>query len=164
MPSSTSNAEIKRNTSYVFGQDVNIEPGISSSFSDALATQPSFKKLFLSESMLYKKSLKSIFRTKSHAVYCPYRWSRNKSSSYCHQAPPLLQINAGKRVLQKYRKFARNLEYKRLHSIIPALSKRKYASKVNSFDMLHDILFLNFLENYNNCHIFAINQFLIQLG
>ena len=145
MSFNTSNAETKRNTSCVFGQDVNAEPSISSSFSDAFATQPSFKKLFLSESKLYKKSLKSIFHTKSHAVYCPYRWSRNKSSSYCHQAPPLLQINAGKRVLQKYRKFARNLEYKRLHSIIPSLSKRKYASKVNSFDMFHDTLFLNII-------------------
>ena len=162
MSFNTSNAETKRNTSYVFGQDVNTEPGISSSFSDAFATQPSFKKLFLSESKLYKKSLKSIFHTKSHAVYCPYRWSRNKSSSYCHQAPPLLQINAGKRVLQKYRKFARNLEYKRLHSIIPSLSKRKYASKVRSFDMFPDTLFLNHITII--AIIFAINQFLIQLG
>ena len=140
MSFTSSNTETNMSTSYVLGHDDKTEPRISSSFSDALATQPSFKKLFLSESKLYKKSLKSIFYTKSHAVYCPYRWSRNKSSSYCHQAPPLLQINAGKRVLQKYRKFARNLEYKRLHSIIPSLSKRKYASKVNKFEI--DVLYL----------------------
>merc|ERR1712038_973695 len=54
-----------------------------------------------------------------------------------HQTPPLLQINAGKRILQKYRRFARNLEYKRLHSIIPSLSKRKYASKAR---ILHEAI------------------------
>ena len=107
-----------------------VETYSTSNVTDAATTQPSFKKLFITESKHDKDSLKSILPTKSHAAYCPYRWSRNRSSSYLHQTPPLLQINAGKRVLQKYRKFARNLEYKRLHSIIPSLSKRKYASKV----------------------------------
>ena len=110
-----------------------LETNSTSNMTDADTTQPSFKKLFITESKHDKNSIKSILSTKSHAGYCPYRWSRNRSSSYLHQTPPLLQINAGKRVLQKYRKFARNLEYKRLHSIIPSLSKRKYASKVKNY-------------------------------
>ena len=107
------------------------KPHLASDITDVVTTQPSFKKLFIPESKHYRNTFNSIFSGKSHATYCPYRWSRNKSSSYLHQTPPLLQINAGKRVLQKYRRFARNLEYKRLHSIIPSLSKRKYASKVS---------------------------------
>ena len=108
----------------------NVETHSTSHITDVATAQPSFKKLFITESKHDKNSLKSILFTKSHAGYSPYRWYRNRSSSYLHQTPPFLQINAGKRVLQKYRKFARNLEYKRLHSIIPSLSKRKYASKV----------------------------------
>ena len=107
-----------------------VQPYLSSKLSDVITAQPSFKKLFYSESQHYKHSLNSLSSSKSHASFCPYRWYRNRSSSYMHQTPPLLQINAGKRILQKYRRFARNLEYKRLHSIIPSLSKRKYASKV----------------------------------
>ena len=122
-----------------------VETYPTSNVTDAATTQPSFKKLFITVPKHDKNSLKSILSTKSHAGYCPYRWSRNRSSSYLHQTPPLLQINAGKRVLQKYRKFARNLEYKRLHSIIPSLSKRKYASKVKND--YYNILVYIFLIN-----------------
>ena len=94
------------------------------SFSNIDTAQPSFKKLFISES-----NFPQILKTK--ILRPPFRWSRNKSSGYDHHlAPPVLQINAGKRVIQKYRRFARNLEYKRLHNIIPSLSRKKYASKV----------------------------------
>ena len=94
------------------------------SFSNIDTAQPSFKKLFISES-----NFPQILKTK--ILRPPFRWSRNKSSRYDHHlAPPVLQINAGKRVIQKYRRFARNLEYKRLHNIIPSLSRKKYASKV----------------------------------
>ena len=112
-----------------------------------LAAQPSFKKLFLSESS-FPKHLKSNF-TRSRLLNYPLRWSRNKSSTYLHQTPTVIQINAGKRVLQKYRRFARNVEYKRLHSIIPSLAKRKYASKViiTLYDIFLDLAFNDLYSN-----------------
>ena len=103
-----------------FDEVINDKP----SFSNIDTAQPSFKKLFISES-----NFPQILKTK--ILRPPFRWSRNKSSRYDHHlSPPVLQINAGKRVIQKYRRFARNLEYKRLHNIIPSLSRKKYASKV----------------------------------
>ena len=102
-----------------------------STLSAVINTHSSFKKLFLSEAN-FPHNVKSHL-SRPQVLKSQFRWSRKKSSRYINQMPTLVQINAGKRVIQKYRKFARNLEYKRLHSIIPSLSKRKYASKVINF-------------------------------
>ena len=112
---------------------------ITSTLSTIIATQPSFKKFFMSSKHFlsnYKSSL-----TPSRLLNSP-RWSRKKSSTQLEQVPTTIQINAGRRIVKKYRRFARNLEYNRLRSIIPSLSKRKYASKVK----LHVSMLLFYLR------------------
>jgi len=83
-------------------------------------------------------------RTSNH---CVVRWSRRSKEvvSCSLSATPAIsrpksaghhiqlsqsQLKAGKAIIKKYRKLARNFEYKRLHSVIPAIAKRKYASKM----------------------------------
>jgi len=141
-----SNVQPTTESSFLYHREISDdEPEAQSTFSAVIAAQPSFRKLFLSEAS-FPQNFKSYF-ARSRVLNSPFRWSRNKSSSYPNQMPTLIQINAGRRVLQKYRKFARNLEYKRLHSIIPSLSKRKYASKariiheaIQYIDTLHQQL------------------------
>ena len=41
------------------------------------------------------------------------------------------QMKAGRAIIKKYRKMAKNFEYKRLHSIIPSIANNKNASKVS---------------------------------
>ena len=122
------NVQTTTEPSYSFHSGTSEVPTVSSALSSIIATQPSFKKLFLSEAA-FPHNLSSNF-IRSRVLKSPFRWSRSNSSKYSHHMPTLIQINAGKRVIKKYRRFARILEYKRLHSIIPSLSKRKYASKV----------------------------------
>ena len=63
------------------------------------------------------------------------RWSREDAAP---PAPSVAQqrklsqsqLKAGRAIIKKYRRFARSYEYKRLHSLLPSISKRKYASKV----------------------------------
>ena len=102
-------------------------PNLSSTLSTIIPTQPSFEKLYISSKPFlsnYKSTL-----IPSRLLNSP-RWSRKRSSKQLRQMPTTIQINAGKRIIKKYRQFARNLEYNRLRSIIPSLSKRKYTSKV----------------------------------
>ena len=120
---------------------------ITSTLSTIIATQPSFKKFFMSSKHFlsnYKSSLKP-----SRLLNSP-RWSRKKSSTQLEQVPTTIQINAGRRIVKKYRRFARNLEYNRLRSIIPSLSKRKYASKVK----LHIFMLLFYLRSMLYKYIF----------
>lgn len=44
--------------------------------------------------------------------------------------PQQATMGAGRRIVRKYRKFAKNLEYRRLRAIVPAVANNDRASKV----------------------------------
>lgn len=63
---------------------------------------------------------------------------RSNGSRYEFRTPPRrkeldaqLLVNAGQRVVKKYRRYARNNEFKRLRSIVPSLASKNDASKVS---------------------------------
>ena len=121
---------------------------LPSTLSSFIAAQPSFKKLLLSEEVILSKTNNQRLFGSPRSSYLASRWSRNKSSK-CSVAiaPTVLQISAGKKIVKKYHQFARNLEYKRLHSIIPSLSKRKYASKVNIFALHSPYKYVHYISH-----------------
>ena len=62
-----------------------------------------------------------------------FRTPPNQKSSARRRIDLQQQLLAGQRVVKKYRKYAKNAEFRRLRTIVPALTSKNDASKVKFF-------------------------------